>query len=485
MNPQIRSSILFSTAESPALAGWEGIPWDASWLPALTLLISDLVVWPALFLLLSQLRMAVVGSIGQFGVYILILPAVLGCLALYTVGAYDRRSQMLTLNYAIGHFLSLCVAFVLTDLVLSEFLTFGDLIKPSRLIFVVNCVGFASVTLVIRRWHARTLRAHQSRKNFVLIAPEQTAARFAEDYHRRGMLQELRLHAKSSNGTYEVTGDHETENSGAGWEEVFAHLDKNTAGVILGIPTSKVDPDLARLLALLNFRCVPVYTIDSFFEFEWRQVSVENIEPWWGFSQRSALARNSVFDHLKRWFDVLFSVVALVILLPLLLVVAVLIRLDSRGPSLFRQTRIGRDERPFTLLKFRTMRPASENDSIYTTKNDSRITRLGKILRRTRLDELPQLVNVLNGEMSLIGPRAEWIKCTEIYERELPFYHYRHLVRPGITGWAQVCYGYGASKDDAMEKLRYDLYYVRHCSFVLDLTIILKTVQIMVAARGR
>jgi lipopolysaccharide/colanic/teichoic acid biosynthesis glycosyltransferase len=101
------------------------------------------------------------------------------------------------------------------------------------------------------------------------------------------------------------------------------------------------------------------------------------------------------------------------------------------------------------------------------------------------LDELPQLVNVLKGEMSMIGPRAEWIKCTEIYELELPFYHYRHLVRPGITGWAQVCFGYGEGKDDAMEKLRYDLYYVRHCSLVLDLTIILKTIQIMASARGR
>jgi exopolysaccharide biosynthesis polyprenyl glycosylphosphotransferase len=485
MNSQVRSSILFRAADSPVSAGWERIPWDSSWLPALTLLISDLLTWPGLFLLLSQLRMAFVGSIGQFGVFVLILPAIFGCLALYTVGAYDRRSQMLTLNYAIGHLLSLAVSFVVTDLVLSEFVTFGDLIKPSRLIFVVNCVAFASVTLVIRRWHARTLRAHQSRQNFVVIAPEESAARFAKDCRRHGMLQELRVHAKFPNATNEVIVDREAENFGAGWEEVFAQLDRNTAGLILGIPTSKVDPDLARLLVLLNFRCVPVYTIDSFFELAWRQVSVENIEPWWGFSQRSALARHSVFDHLKRWFDLLFSAVALVILLPLLLIVAVIIRWDSPGPSLFRQTRLGRDEKPFTLLKFRSMRLASENDSIYTSKNDSRITRIGKILRRTRLDELPQLVNVLKGEMSMIGPRAEWIKCTEIYERELPFYHYRHLVRPGITGWAQVCYGYGESKDDAMEKLRYDLYYVRHCSFVLDLTIILKTIQIMASARGR
>ena len=485
MHPQVRSSILFSAAGNPVLAGRERIGWSWSWLQPFTLLLRDLLAWPALFLLLSHVRMAFLGSVGQFGVYILVLPAFFGCLALYTIGAYDRRSQMLSLNYAIRHFLSLAVSFLFTALVLSEVVIFGDPIKPSRLIFVVSCVAFGCVTLIIRRWHSRTLRAQQSRQNFVLIAPEETAVRFASDYRRHGMLQELRIEATFPNTANEAMVDSGAEISAAGWEEAFVQLDRNTAGVILGIPTSMVDPDLARLLALLNFRCVPVYTIDSFFELTWRQASVENIEPWWGFSQRSALARDSVFDHLKRWFDVLFSATALVILLPILLIVAVVIRLDSPGPSLFRQTRVGRDEKPFTLLKFRTMRLESESDSIYTTKNDSRVTRIGKILRRIRLDELPQLVNVLKGEMSLIGPRAEWIKCTEIYERELPFYHYRHLVRPGITGWAQVCYGYGASKDDAMEKLRYDLYYVRNCSFVLDLTIILKTIQIMASARGR
>ncbi len=126
-----------------------------------------------------------------------------------------------------------------------------------------------------------------------------------------------------------------------------------------------------------------------------------------------------------------------------------------------------------------------DRDDIYTRKNDPRITRVGRILRKFRLDELPQLWNVFNGEMSLIGPRAEWTKCAERYEKQIPFYHFRHLVKPGITGWAQVNYPYGESDEDAIEKLKYDLYYIRRYSLKLDAMIALKTVHVMLFSRGQ
>jgi lipopolysaccharide/colanic/teichoic acid biosynthesis glycosyltransferase len=133
------------------------------------------------------------------------------------------------------------------------------------------------------------------------------------------------------------------------------------------------------------------------------------------------------------------------------------------------------------------MRAASEegDEDIYTRKGDPRITRVGKVLRKLRLDELPQLWNVWNGEMSLIGPRAEWTRCAEIYEKKIPFYHFRHLVKPGITGWAQVNYPYGESEKDALEKLKYDLYYIRHYSLKLDAMIFLKTVYTILFGKGR
>ena len=167
--------------------------------------------------------------------------------------------------------------------------------------------------------------------------------------------------------------------------------------------------------------------------------------------------------------------------------IALLIWIREGRPIFFQQERIGRDEKPLIVSKFRTMRlgTTKENEDIYTREGDPRITPLGRWLRKLRLDELPQLWNVFKGDMSLIGPRAEWSKCAERYERTIPFYHFRHLVKPGITGWAQVNYPYGESDRDAVEKLKYDLYYIRHYSLKLDAMIVLKTVHTMLFGKGR
>ena len=158
---------------------------------------------------------------------------------------------------------------------------------------------------------------------------------------------------------------------------------------------------------------------------------------------------------------------------------------DSKGPCIFVQDRVGLNKAIFRLYKFRTMKIGSEHGNKYTEENDSRITRIGKFLRRSRLDELPQLLNVLKGEMSLIGPRSEWTKCVSVYENLIPFYHLRHLIRPGITGWAQVLYNYGSSVEDAQEKLQYDIYYIKNHSLFLDIAIIFKTIRIICLGKGR
>jgi lipopolysaccharide/colanic/teichoic acid biosynthesis glycosyltransferase len=199
------------------------------------------------------------------------------------------------------------------------------------------------------------------------------------------------------------------------------------------------------------------------------------------------LARTSLYHYLKRLFDVALASVLLVICSPIMGVITLLIWWRYGKPALFRQTRVGREGQLFTIYKFRTMSHATpeEEQDIYTRAEDPRVTRLGRWLRKLRLDELPQMWNVLRGEMSLIGPRAEWIKCAERYEQKIPFYHFRHLVKPGITGWAQVNYPYGESDEDAIEKLKYDLYYIRHYSLKLDAMIALKTVHTMLFGKGR
>ena len=204
----------------------------------------------------------------------------------------------------------------------------------------------------------------------------------------------------------------------------------------------------------------------------------------WLFDRDFRLNTASVYWHLKRLFDVVHSAAALLLALPLLLLAWVAIRLDSPGPAVFRQQRIGFRGQPFTIYKFRTMELNAEAAGTTTVPGDARITRLGHFLRRSRIDEIPQLFNVLKGDMSFVGPRPEWSVCVELYEQQLPYYHLRHLVKPGITGWAQVNYPYGQDVYDARNKLSFDLYYVSNASLILDSTIILKTLYVILGRIG-
>lgn len=187
----------------------------------------------------------------------------------------------------------------------------------------------------------------------------------------------------------------------------------------------------------------------------------------------------------KRFIDVAASLGLLIGLSPVLFLTAIAIRLDSPGPVLYRQRRIGCRGRPFEVFKFRSMRMDAEKDGPqYASANDARITRVGRLIRKTRIDEIPQAINVLRGEMSFVGPRPERPEFVAVLEREIPHYHARHLVKPGITGWAQVKYEYAASVEGAREKLRYDLYYIRHFTPLLDILIILMTLRVALFGLG-
>jgi exopolysaccharide biosynthesis polyprenyl glycosylphosphotransferase len=183
----------------------------------------------------------------------------------------------------------------------------------------------------------------------------------------------------------------------------------------------------------------------------------------------------------------MFGLLLAVLASPLLVLSAIAIKLDSRGPILFRQIRVGLEGKTFVVYKFRSMREDAENDTgpVWAQEADTRVTRVGRVLRKVRLDELPQLFNVLRGEMSLVGPRPERPYFVDLLEQEIPFYDLRHSVKPGITGWAQVCCPYGASIEDAHQKLQYDLYYAKNMSLRLDAVILLKTLRVVLFGKGR
>ena len=188
---------------------------------------------------------------------------------------------------------------------------------------------------------------------------------------------------------------------------------------------------------------------------------------------------------IKRSSDIFISSIAIMLLAPVWLFLSLIVKRDSKGPVMFRQERVGEGGRIFVLKKFRSMTvDAERNGPMWAAAHDPRVTTVGRWLRRTRLDELPQFWNVLAGDMSFVGPRPERPQFVATLQQEIPYYMCRHSVRPGITGWAQVCHRYAASVEDSLEKLQYDLYYIKNLSVLLDLVILLKTVQVVLFSRG-
>lgn len=230
---------------------------------------------------------------------------------------------------------------------------------------------------------------------------------------------------------------------------------------------------------------IEVTDISSFFERETGHVQLDSLNPSWmvfsdGFGRTSAKAM------AKRIFDVTVSLLLLIVTLPITLITALFIVLETGLPVFYRQERMGECGQVFGVLKFRSMRQNAEQAGVpqWAQQNDSRVTRVGQVIRKLRIDELPQIINVLKGEMSFVGPRPERPYFVQQLASQIPFYLNRHTVKPGITGWAQIRYPYGSSVDDAMHKLQYDLYYAKNHSLFLDLIILFQTVQVVLFGKG-
>ncbi len=215
------------------------------------------------------------------------------------------------------------------------------------------------------------------------------------------------------------------------------------------------------------------------------KIALENLRPSW-FIFSSGFRKKAVTLGAKRVFDIVAAAIGLIIGLPIMVLVAAAVRLTSRGPALYHQVRVGQHGQPFVVHKFRSMRVDAEagTGAVWASRGDNRVTPIGAFLRRSRLDEMPQLWNVLVGEMSLVGPRPERPEFVDGLTQQIPFYGERHIVKPGVTGWAQVRYSYGASIEDALEKLQYDLFYVKNFTMSLDLLIVLNTIKTVLLGRG-
>jgi len=230
---------------------------------------------------------------------------------------------------------------------------------------------------------------------------------------------------------------------------------------------------------------IEVVDAPTFYEIVQGKLMLEEMTPSWIIFS-TGFRRNALISIYKRCIDILLSLTGLLISAPFFPLIALAIKLESRGPLFFKQVRVGSGEKQFVLYKFRSMcQDAERGGAVWAVKNDARVTAVGRFLRNSRIDEIPQLFNVLKGEMSFIGPRPERPEFVENLKRDIYYYSKRHTIKPGLTGWAQVRYPYGATVEDAKEKLRYDLYYIKNLSFFLDTQIIFETVKVVLFGRGR
>jgi sugar transferase (PEP-CTERM system associated) len=222
----------------------------------------------------------------------------------------------------------------------------------------------------------------------------------------------------------------------------------------------------------------------TFFEAITGKILVQNVNPaWLIFSDGFRAGRFRL--AIKRIFDLLFAGCGLLLSMPITLFIALLIKVESPGPIFYCQERVGERGKPFHVIKFRSMRQdAEKHGAVWAQKNDPRVTRIGAFIRKTRIDEIPQMWNVLRGEMSIVGPRPERPIFVEQLNKKIPYYSLRHSVKPGITGWAQICYPYGASEEDALHKLEYDLYYIKNLSIFLDFLIAFRTIKTVLGRQG-
>jgi|GEM_PF-144951 len=501
----------------------------------LALLVLDLLSIALCFNLALHLR-----GLSSLVLLPLIWPALFTLVALYLIDGYTTRTDMHSVDYTSQHIIALFAALLGTLLLLYVFQPTAYNLSSSRAVIFFSFAALAPLTLSYRRLgyaYARkrrqshpilfvgtpaSIHAFQAEcaqagisQPLLFAAPNETTAPVASptpspkpstkaantpptsisDTPKDASLKDARPTRLAPNQQVEdLATSPASPAPSPPVEDLETLLRKIETGqlpvhaiVLCDESQKRLSPTHTQRLAQVYFDGVPIYTRERFHQAYWRKVGLYHLDQHWPFQEGFAIARVPVFEHVKRLSDILLATLGLLLSLPLMLLCALAIYLEDRGPILFTQTRIGQDRRPFKLYKLRTMRsrPPAQSGDRYTQPADPRITRIGRFLRTSRLDEFPQLLNVLLGDMSMIGPRAEWDELVRHYETAIPCYHFRHLLKPGITGWAQVNYPYGANLQDTLRKLEYDLYYIRHFSFRLDAAIILKTIHIMLFGRGR
>lgn len=308
-----------------------------------------------------------------------------------------------------------------------------------------------------------------SRKYRVLI--------IGENEYKQEIIEEIKKQK-----IYKIVAD--TKNK----DEIKKILEQKHISIVVDFDSTYLDDkEMASLFLKYKLYNIKFYSYITFYEILFKRLSIKVLSDKYFIIETGFSAyQDSIRKNLKRLFDLVFAFIILIPSIPVMIISAIIVKLESKGPVIYSQERIGENNKVFKIYKFRSMTTDSEKDGPkWAKENDNRVTKFGNIMRKTRIDELPQLYNVIRGQMSFVGPRPERQYFINTLEKEIPYYNVRHIVKPGLTGWAQVKYPYGASVEDAYRKLQYDLYYIKHYSLGLDILIILDTIKIVIFGKGR
>jgi len=343
--------------------------------------------------------------------------------------------------------------------------------------------SFILVTLVLWRYAYISLFIYAAARNILILGAGESGATLyhllstRHDFRLAGFVDDDPSNLDTTIGQHSVIGR---------IEDLMDIVKKYGIDLIVVAVTTKRSVPFFQKLVEAKFSGVEVYELPAFHEEFFGTIPVlHTTNMWLGFADIYGVKRNIYNTKLKKIFDKTVALTGLILACPIMIMTMILIKLDSAGPVFYFQNRVGRDERIFQVIKFRSMRQdAEENGAVWAQKKDVRVTRVGKVIRLLRIDELPQLWNVLKGEMSFVGPRPERPEFVENLKQEIPFYGLRHAIKPGVTGWAQVNYPYGATAQDALAKLEYDLYYIKNMILPLDIIIIAKTIRTVLFGKG-
>ena len=391
---------------------------------------------------------------------------------LYLLGTYEPKttfSERANIISVIAN-TALSIMATLLSALFTNYLFFN--LKPGyleRKIFLGTFLVFFILASAYRAILWGSLRAYKNKKRTLFVVTQEFKSLIEHD-----------LKSQKWKGIYCVLS------SDASIEEFEKVLSSNWNSIVLGTDLNHFKDKVFQHLIKARFQGQHITDLISFYEGAWKKVPIYFLGPeWFVFSDGFTLLSSATLVRLKRFSDLCGAILGLIMFAPLMVLAAIAIKIDSAGPIFYRQKRTGKDNINFSIIKFRSMiHNAEKNGAQWAERNDSRVSRVGKFIRAFRIDETPQFINVLRGEMSFIGPRPERPEFNLKLEEAVPHYALRHLVRPGITGWAQILYPYGSSISDTKQKLEYDLYYIRHYSPVLDFKIIIDTIGVVMGRHG-